>query len=37
VQALTETRTLMTSTVETQGRLTTSLGDIARLSETFAF
>jgi hypothetical protein len=37
VQALTETRQLMTSTIEVQGRLTTSLGDIARLEEVFAF
>ena len=37
VQALTETRTLMTGTIEVQGRLTTSLGDIASLQEVTAF
>ncbi len=37
VQALQETRTLMTSTIEIQGRLTTALGDIARLEEVAAF
>lgn len=37
VQALTETRTLMTGTIEIQGRLTTALGDIARLEEVAAF
>jgi hypothetical protein len=37
VQALQETRTLMTTTIEVQGRLTTSLGDIARLEEVAAF
>lgn len=37
VQALTETRTLMTTTIEVQGRLTTALGDIAALQEVTAF
>lgn len=37
VSALQETRTLMGTTIEVQGRLTTSLGDIARLEPTFAF
>ena len=37
VQALQETRTLMTGTIEIQGRLTTALGDIARLEEVAAF
>jgi hypothetical protein len=35
VTVLQETRTLMTATIEVQGRLTTSLGDIARLEQTF--
>ncbi len=37
VQALQETRALMATTIEVQGRLTTSLGDIASLQEVFAF
>ncbi len=37
VLALTEIRELMTQTIEIQGRLTTSLGDIARLEEVTAF
>jgi hypothetical protein len=35
--ALIATRTLMTSTIEVQGRLTTELGDIARLEVRPAF
>jgi hypothetical protein len=37
VLALTEIRELMTQTIEIQGRLTTALGDIARLEEVTAF
>lgn len=37
IQEIREIKTLMDQTVEIQGRLTTSLGEIARLEEVFAF
>ncbi|MFO0684112.1 MAG: hypothetical protein U0234_18815 [Sandaracinus sp.] len=37
VQQLSATRTLMTNTIEIQGRLTTSLGEIAAIEEVAAF